>query len=138
MPNVRPRWRTTDAARAADVPYRHFLALLDRCVFRLAEDDLSEPGVGVSRELTRESIFRLAVTVALARAGINYRLAVRIVDDFAAIGADAALPVTLLADLADGGRITTLGEPASIALAVDLGPILAAVNGRLEKMDPAQ
>lgn len=132
------RWRTSDAAHAADVSPRHLSTLLDRGIFTLAEDDIATPGPGVSRLWTRESVFRLAVTAALARAGLHYRLATRIVDDFAAIGADAALPVTLLADLANGGRITTLGEPAGIALAVDLGPILAAVNGRLEKMDPAQ
>lgn len=138
MSNVRPRWRTTDAARAADVPYRHFLTLLDRGIFRLAEDDVSTPGPGISRELTRESIFRLAVTVALARAGIATKLAVAIVDDFAEIGADEAFPLLLLADLSNGGRLMSAGDRGSIVLAIDLGPMLAAVEARLSEMDPIE
>lgn len=137
MSNVR-RWRTIDAARAADVPYRHFSTLLDRGIFRLAEDDIATTGPGHSRQLTRESVFRLAVTVALARAGIAYRLAVKIVDDFAEIGADEDFPTTLIADLSNGGRIISAGETASIALAIDLGPMIAAVNDRLSKMDPTE
>ncbi|GAU85175.1 hypothetical protein [Bosea sp. BIWAKO-01] len=134
--NARPRWRTVDAARAADAPYRHFSTLIDRGIFHLAENDVATTGPGISRELTRESIYRLAVTAALARAGINYRLAASIVDDFAATGADDAFPVHLLADLAEGGRLISVGEPAGIAIAANLGPLLAAVESRLSQMDP--
>lgn len=131
-----PRWRTTDAARAADVSYRQLSTLLDRGIFCLKGDDVGTPGAGVSREFTRESIYRLALTVGLMRAGIHCRLAARLADDFSAIGAADEHPTHLVADLGNGGRIITASDTASIALAVDLGPVLTPVNDRLSEMEP--
>lgn len=137
MTNLSPRWRTGDAAHAADVSHRYLLNLIDRGAFRLAPDDKDTEGAGDGRAFTRETIFRLAMTATLSRAGLHTRLAASLADQFSASPpAETHLPF-LIADLADGGRLL-VDEPSepSINLVVDVARIVAAVEARLSKRTP--
>lgn len=132
-----PRWRSGDAARAADVSHRQMLALIDRGVFRLVDTDIDAHGAGVGRFFTKESIYRLAVTVALARAGLHARVAARLADQFSTSPLSETHTPFMIADLEDGPRLL-VDEPSipKISLVADIATIAAAVDARLAQGKP--
>lgn len=133
-----PRWRTGDAAAAADVNHRHLTSLIERGIFQLGPDDEDVVDNGQSRLFSRESVFRLATIVRLARAGLHARVAAKIVDGFSASPAAKTHAPFLIADLADGGRLL-IDSPAnpSINLVCDIAAIVADVELRLRERSPA-
>ncbi|MGO4677521.1 hypothetical protein AB4Z40_31985 [Bosea sp. 2YAB26] len=129
------RWRTGDAARAADVSHKRLMQLLDRGVFRLSPDDAETPGGW--RLLSRASICRLAATLKLARAGLHMRLAAQLVDEFDAREHAQTHAPFLIADLANGPRLL-IDEDATptVNLVVDIAAIVADVEIRLKDLPP--
>lgn len=131
------RWRAADAAFAAGITHRRLLELIDRRAFKLSPADVDTPGAGVSRELTKESIYRLAAAAALVKAGLRVRLAARLVDDFSTRALAETHPTFLIVDLANGPRLL-VDEPVepSINLVADAAAIVAAVDARLKERPP--
>ncbi len=132
-----PRWRTGDAARAADASHKHVLSLIDRGVFRLADNDIDCVGAGPGRAFTRESIYRLATTVALSRAGLHARVAARLADQFSTSPLSEAHAPFMIASLQDGPHLL-VDEPSipTINLVADVAAIVAAVDARLAQGKP--
>ncbi|MDR6871147.1 hypothetical protein J2Y55_002155 [Bosea sp. BE125] len=131
------RWRSADAAYAAGISHRRLIELIDRGVFALSPGDIDTTSAGVSREFSRESIYRLAGATALSKAGLRIRLAARLVDEFSSRPHAEAHAQYLLADLANGPRLL-VDEPSepSVNLVVDAAAIVAAVDARLKERAP--
>jgi hypothetical protein len=106
--------------------------MLANGAFRLSERDQDTTGPGSGRLFSYPSVCRLAVAVAIARAGVHKRLAARLADDFFSSPPSKTHPNLLVAELTGTPRLLVdQPEQTGVSLWVNAAQIVADVDARL-------